>query len=119
MDFPRLGRERRRVNNHIGPLPLQRKRDLREPQVEADTTSDFAYGAWVRGLDGVAGLDDIGFPHLRPIVDLEVEEVQLLIPVDQLAVGGDPDEGVLDAGAGGVVGGLVDADGDGEGVLFC
>ena len=34
------------------------------------------------------------------------------------AVGVDPEKGVFDAGAGGVVGGLVYADGDGEGVGF-
>jgi hypothetical protein len=89
-----------------------------ESQVETDGRADFANDGVEGREDFVAGFGRVAFFHRWAVGLVHVEQVSFDVPLGDLAVLIDPEEAVLEFFRVRVVAGLVDPDGDGEGVLF-
>lgn len=112
-----------RVGDDVCVLALESQGDFGEPEIEADERADLAQEGVEGRQDLVAGLYRLALLHLGPAVvtEIQVEEVQLLVALRDVAVGIDPYQRVFDLfeirHARLHVAGFVDADVDGERVL--
>lgn len=110
--------ESRRVDENGGAVAFVVQGQFSEAQVEADGRADFPDDRVEGGQDVVAAFDRVAFFHRWTVDLVHVEEVDLAITLGDLALLVDPEEGVFEFLRVCVVAGLVDSDGDGEGVLF-
>jgi len=79
-----------------------------EPQIKADEQTHLAQFCVKGILDPRSFFDRIGLLEDRPVFDLDVEEVEFLVPLGDFAMFVDPEECVFYFFA--VRGGFVDAD---------
>ena len=115
--LPRGHGEGRWIGQDVRTAISQCKCRLRKAQVKTNHHAYIAKWGGKRVLDAGPTLDAIALLQHGAVLDLDVEKVQLLVAMGNVAMLVDPEERVLDLGAGRR--GLVDADVDGEAMAPC
>jgi hypothetical protein len=110
--------ESRRIHKNGGAVAFVMQGQFGESQVETDGRADFANDGVEGREDLVARFGRVAFLHRWAVGLVHVEQVSFDVPLGDLAVLIDPEEAVFEFLRVWVVAGLVDPDGDGEGVLF-